>query len=59
MRTYRGPRGTITVQPQDARKTLEMVVYEGVIKFLGGFFGRRSHDAVSREEGEIAAGGGA
>ena len=59
MRTHRGPRAAITVQSQDARKTLEMVVYEGVIKFLGCFFGRRSYDAVSGEEGEFAADGGA
>ena len=45
MRTNRGPRAAaITVQSQDTRKTLEMVVYEGVVtvKFLGGVFGRRS-----------------
>ena len=59
MRTHRGPRAAITVQSQDARKTLQMVMYESVIKLLGGVFGRRRHDAVSREESKFAPGGGA
>ena len=59
MRAHRGPRATVAMQPQDARKALEVVVHERVIELLRGVLGRGSHDAVPREEDEFRAGGGA
>lgn len=47
------------MQPQDARKALEVVVHERVVELLRGVFGRGSHDAVPREKHEFGAGGGA
>ena len=58
MRAHRRPRAPIPVQSQDARETLEVVVHERVIELLRGVFGRRSHDAVSREKCEFRAAGG-
>ena len=59
MRTQRGPRAAVAMQPQDARETLEVVVHEGVIELLRGVFGRGRHHAVSREKREFGAGGSA
>ena len=52
------PRATVAVQPQDTRETLEVVVHEGVVQLLRGFFARRRHDAMPREKGEFGAGAG-
>ena len=49
------PRATVAVQPQDTRETLEVVVHEGVVQLLRGFFARRRHDAMPREKGELGA----
>ena len=58
MLAHDAPRAAVAVQPQDARETLEVVVHEGVVQLLGGFFARRRHDAVPWEKGELGAGSG-
>ena len=59
MLAHNTPRAAVAVQPQDARETLEVVVHEGVIQPLRGFFARRRHDAMPWEKGELGTGAGA
>ena len=58
MLAHDAPRAAVAVQPQDARETLEVVVHEGVVQLLRGFFARRRDDAVPWEKGELGAGAG-
>jgi len=46
------------MEPQNAREALEVVVDERVVQLLRGLLAGRGHDAVPREERELAAGGG-
>ena len=46
------------MQPQDTREALEVVVNEGVVQLLRGFFARGLHDPMFREKGELGAGVG-
>ena len=50
------PRAAVAMQPQDTREALEVVVHEGVVQLLRGFFARRRHDAMSRQKGELELG---
>jgi len=46
------------VEPQNPCEALEVIVDEGVVQLLRGLLAGRGHDAVPREERELAAGGG-
>ena len=52
------PRAAVSVEPQNPREALEVIVHERVVQLLRGLLAARSHDAVPREERERAAGGG-
>jgi hypothetical protein len=55
MLAHDAPHAAVAVRPQDARKTLEVAVHDGVAKLPGGFLARRGHDAVPWEKGELGA----